>query len=418
MLKNYLKIALKVFGRRKFFTAISLFGISFTLLVLTVVTALIDHAMAPTAPETRMPQTLTLSRTIMYGPNSTWGGDAGYRLIDRYARKLPGVDLLSIMTRAESVNSYVRGVALTSTRKGTDGGFWTIMRFTFLEGAPYTQADVDAARFVAVINAATRDRFFDGQPAVGKTLEADGQRFQVVGVVDNVSRMRTQSSADLYVPYTTAKTDAYKREFLGDFNAVALLHPGADPLQVTAEFNSRLRAFDFSEVPNGQDYKSVVAPFETLFDSYARQLPWADGKNPESQGWQLRLLLAGSALLFMLLPAMNLMNLNMSRILERSSEIGVRKAFGASSHTLVVQFVVENLLLTIIGGLIGFVFSQIVLAAITASGVIEYAHFALNYRVFAYGLGLAVAFSLLSGVYPAWRMSRMHPVQALKGGSR
>jgi putative ABC transport system permease protein len=416
MLKNYLKIALKVLGRRKFFTVISLFGISFTLLVLTVVTALIDHTLAPTAPETLMPQTLTLSRTVMYGPNSTWSGDAGYRLIDKYARQLPGVALLSISTRAESVNSYIRGVAITSSRKGTDGGFWEIIRFTFLEGAPYTQADVDAARLVAVINAATRERFFEGQSAVGKTLEAGGQRFQVVGVVENVSRLRS-SSSDIYVPYTTAKTDAYKRDFLGDFNAIALLSPGADPSHVVSEFNHRLRGFDYSEVPNNREdrYTSLVAPFETLFDSFARQLPWVDRKDPASQGWQLRLLFAGSALLFMLLPAMNL---NMSRILERSSEIGVRKAFGASSHTLVVQFVVENLLLTIIGGLIGFVLSQIVLSTITASGVIEYTHLTLNYRVFGYGLGLAVVFSLLSGVYPAWRMSRMHPVQALNGGSR
>ena len=123
-------------------------------------------------------------------------------------------------------------------------------------------------------------------------------------------------------------------------------------------------------------------------------------------------------LLFSLLPAVNLVNLNMSRIMERASEIGVRKAFGASSRTLVGQFVVENLVLTLIGGAAGFLLSALVLRALNTSGLIPYAHFTINVRVFLYGLGLAVFFGLLSGVYPAWRMSRLHPVQALKGASR
>jgi putative ABC transport system permease protein len=120
----------------------------------------------------------------------------------------------------------------------------------------------------------------------------------------------------------------------------------------------------------------------------------------------------------MLLPAVNLINLNTSRIMERASEIGVRKAFGASSRTLVGQFVIENLVLTLVGAAIGFVVSAMALGAINGSGWIQYAELSLNYRIFGWGAALAVVFGLLSGVYPAWRMSRLHPVQALKGASR
>ena len=104
--------------------------------------------------------------------------------------------------------------------------------------------------------------------------------------------------------------------------------------------------------------------------------------------------------------------------MERASEIGVRKAFGAPSRTLVGQFLVENILLTVIGGALGFVLSIFVLRGITQSGLFSYAHFTINLRVFAYGMALAVVFGLISGVYPAWRMSRLNPVQALKGGPR
>ena len=77
-----------------------------------------------------------------------------------------------------------------------------------------------------------------------------------------------------------------------------------------------------------------------------------------------------------------------------------------------------NVLLTLVGGVIGFILSRFVLQAITGSGWFPYAQFHLNYRIFLAGLGLAIFFGLMSGVYPAWKMSRLHPVQALKGGVR
>jgi len=96
----------------------------------------------------------------------------------------------------------------------------------------------------------------------------------------------------------------------------------------------------------------------------------------------------------------------------------VRKAFGASSFTLVGQFVTENVLITLAGGVIGLAGSMLVLRAISASGLIPYAEFHLNYRILLYGFAIAIFFGLFSGVYPAWRMSRLNPVQALKGGAR
>ncbi len=139
-----------------------------------------------------------------------------------------------------------------------------------------------------------------------------------------------------------------------------------------------------------------------------------DGSRPgELLGWLL-----GIAFLFMLLPTVNLVNVSVSRILERASEIGVRKAFGASSWTLVGQFLVENVVLTLIGGLLGFVLAALVLGGINDSGLFPYARFAVNGRVFLYGLLLTLFFGVLSGVYPAWKMSRLHPVDALKGALR
>jgi len=116
-------------------------------------------------------------------------------------------------------------------------------------------------------------------------------------------------------------------------------------------------------------------------------------------------------------PAINLININISRIMERASEIGISKAFGATSRNLVGQFLLENLVLTAFGGLIGFLLAGLVLHLINRSGLIPYADFHLNLTVFICGLLLTLVFGAFAGVYPAWRMSRSHPVNALKGGA-
>jgi putative ABC transport system permease protein len=412
MLRHYLTMTIAVLKRRPFYTAISLFGISFTLLVLMVISAMADHALAPMAPESRQARMLGVHSAVMYGPNGTWSSDAGYLLFDRYAKNLPGVEELTLFTGFHTVTTYLGDQRISSNLKRTDAAFWRVFDFTFLEGGPYGQADVDEARYVAVISRESRQRLFGGAAALGKSFEADGQTFRVVGVVENVSDMRFVPYADLFAPLTTAKSDAYKQQIMGGFHAVALARTTSDLPIIREEFNARIAKAELPE----KTYTNIVAPFETHYDSIAREGPWADRKSPERQGTKLTLLVALLAGLFVTLPTVNLINVNISRILERASEIGVRKAFGAPTRTLVAQFVVENVILTLAGGAIGLVLSALVLRALNQSGFIAHSAFAVNLRVFAYGTVIAVAFGLISGVYPAWRMARLHPVDALKGG--
>jgi len=413
MLRHYLTMTIAVLKRRPFYTAISLFGISFTLLVLMVFVAMADHALAPMAPESRQDRMLGVQSARMFGPESAWSSNAGYMLFDKYARTLPGVEALTIFSSFQSVATYLGDQRITSQMKRTDGNFWRVFDFTFIEGGPYGQADVDEARFVAVITRATRERLFPGAAsALGKTFEADGQSFRIVGVVENVPDIRYVPFSDIFAPITTAKTDAYKRDIMGDFQAVALARTRDDLPIIREEFNARLSRL---ELPD-KAYKTLVAPFETKYDAIARESPLADRSSPDRQGAKLTVFLAILALVFVTLPTVNLVNVNISRILERASEIGVRKAFGAPTRQLIAQFVVENVILTLLGGAIGLVLSGLVLRAMNQSGFIAHSAFTINARVFAYAVLIAFAFGVISGVYPAWRMARLHPVEALKGG--
>ncbi len=417
MLKNYLKVALKVLGRRKFFTFISLFGISVTLLVLLVATALLDYVFAARTPEVHADRMLGVYRLTMQGKDDTETSQPGYAFLDRYVRpmaKLPSVERIALVTEAQTVISYLNGRKIESAMRRADGEFWRLLAFDFVEGEPFTVADDENGRFVAVINETTRERFFGGRPAVGRTIEADGQRFRVVGVVRDVPVLRYSSSADLWVPVTTAKTSGYKEEWIGDFYALILARSHADLPQLKAEFQSRLREAE-RHLPDPKTFKTLTAGADTLFEGAARSfLPGGPVENP---GARLRAALLALMLAFMLLPTINLVNINLSRILDRASEIGVRRAFGASSRTLAGQFLIENLVLTLIGAGIGLALAAGVLRAFNVSGLIAHTQFQLNFRIFLYGLAIAVFFGLFSGVYPAWRMSKLHPVQALRGRS-
>ncbi len=408
MLRNYVKTAFKVFLRRKFFTFISLFAISFTLTVLMVATAFFDHIFSPFPPEVKADRTLGVFTMRREGPKATETGAPGYVFLDRYVRTLPDVERVSLFTDHQTAISYKNGVKIESDLKHTDGEFWKIREFNFLEGNPFTSQDEKEANFVAVINEATRKKFFDDQPAVGKTLEVDGQRFRVVGVVDNVPIFRIVPFADIWVPISTMKSNTYQNEeLMGRFLALVLARNRSDFGRIKEEFRSRL-----SQVELPRKYNKLFVGMDTFFESASRMV-FSSNLSESHPGYLLAAILS-FMILFMLLPTVNLININLSRMLERASEIGVRKAFGASSRTLIGQFVVENILLTLIGGLIGFIGSFLVLQAITHSGLIQYAQFHTNYRIFLYGLLIAVFFGVFSGVYPAYRMSRLHPVEALR----
>ena len=137
----------------------------------------------------------------------------------------------------------------------------------------------------------------------------------------------------------------------------------------------------------GDGFATLEATPETLFDTLGRMFTGNGQGTGTGNGRRLQIALTFAACLFMLLPAVNLINLNTSRIMERASEIGVRKAFGASSRTLVGQFVVENLVLTLVGALIALLVAALVLQAINGSGMIQAAQLHLNYRIFGWGSG-------------------------------
>ncbi len=417
MLRSYLKLAWKVLLRRPFFTGISLFGISFTLMILLVVVAFVDHVNGPQTPEKRIDRMLFISslRQRIVGGNGWNNSPISSHFIDTYVRTMRTPQQVAAVSMTEDATAYINGHRLKLDLRYADGNFWQMMDFDFLEGRPYTTTEVRQAAAVVVVNESTARAYFGtATGVVGRTVEANLRRFRVTGVVRDVPAVRLYTYADLWVPSTLSAGENGSRQLNGGFLAILLARDPSGVAAMSAEFQQVMQRVP---IPNPEFIDRLYSFADPVLGSLTRQL-FFSGTN---QGDNLLLFytLAGAlTLLFMLLPTLNLVNLNITRILERSSEIGVRKAFGASGAVLIGQFLVENLVLSLLGGALGLALAEMMLYIINSSHIVAYSHFQLNWRIFGWGLGLAVVFGLLSGVYPAWRMSRLNPITALKGQAK
>ncbi|MQA42396.1 ABC transporter permease [Rugamonas aquatica] len=412
MFRNYLLTAWKVFMRRKLFTAINLLCIVLTLVLLLVVTALLQNAFYPTGVEGKSERFVqaVMIEARHTGANHVRRSPLGFKLIEKYIKPLPGVEAVSAATAPETVSVYQEGRVSELLMRRTDAEYWKILDFKVLQGRVPDQADVDQGRFVAVVNASTARKLFPGQPALDQKISIGGQYFTIIGVVADA--MHVNAFADIWAPVTTFPSTEYRNQIFGNFTMMVLAYKASDLPRIQQEIERVAKTVVFDDP---KEFNVARLWGDSKLDLFARILLQRDGA--DSGATTLLTVIGVLMLLFMMLPALNLINLNTGRILERSSEIGVRKAFGATSAHLVRQLVLENVLLCLAGGLIGLACARVVLWWLEGSGLIPYLQVELNLAVFGMGLLLATVFGLLSGVLPAWKMSRLDPVHALKGAA-
>jgi len=410
MLKNYFKIAIAVLKRRKFFTFISLFGISLTLTILIIVASFFDHFFSAGYPDNKRDRSLYINM-IQLESKKDWKQTSppSFYFLDHYVSKLKTHSKIAISSGFKRTNTYVNSKKLSISYKFTNDQYWDVLEYEFVEGKPYNKQQIDNGERVAVISEEARDKYFGkGLQVAGKYIEADNVQYRVTGVVKDVPATLPHVYAEMYLPYTVAKSDVTKdKSLMGSFTAILLADSENDLEKIKEEYQQMA-----SKIPlPGKEFDKMYTYADKYFISFTRSLFGGSGNSGLSTFYMV---LSIMAFLFLLLPTLNLVNINISRIMERSSEIGMRKAFGASSRTLVLQFIVENIILTFLGGVIGILISVLFISIFNNSGIIPNGHLSVNLTVLFYTVMACLVFGFISGVYPAWRMSRMQVVNALK----
>jgi putative ABC transport system permease protein len=408
MLKNYFKIAIAVLKRRKFFTFISLFGISFTLTILLVLTAFIDKIANDNYPDRKRDRSLYINKISLTGKESMNSSPLSYYYINHYITKMKTPVKVAISSGFGSTNTYVNNRKIVINYKYANADFWDVLDFDFVEGKAISRQQTENAERVTVISEDMKKEYFgdDPSPAVGKYIEADNVKYRVCGVVKSLPITAYVLYADIFLPITTSKTklDADK-SYMGGYGVILLAKNTDDVPKMKKEYEGIVAKLP---IP-GKEWDHIYSHADSYVEDYVRS------GNEKVSGMMYAVgVISLFALFVMLLPTLNLVNINITRIMERSSEIGVRKAFGASSKTLVYQFIVENLILTFLGGIIGVLLSVVVIYFINDAKFIANLTLRLNFTVLGYALLTCIFFGLLSGVYPAWRMSKLNIVTALK----
>lgn len=432
MFENYLKMSIKVLLRKKFFTGISLFGISFTILVLIIASSFLEHSLNPGGPRVNDDRTLIADRLLGRdsAKTSQWHSSPGYGFYRKYAKKMVLPKYVSVITNGSSYYTYVEGKKLNFMSKYTDADFWKIYKFNFLYGKPFTAEDNDAAQKVAVISEQTAEKYFGEKNVVGQFIDISGQFYKVIGVVENISVVNTLLHADMWIPVKT--NQKLEDDIFGGSKIIVLANSPDDFTQIKNDFlDVTKEALHDPKITTSyvDEMKcELKTPFEKTFKTLTMQRDDFSGYTtnsnyiPQESGVMKVVILSSLVgvviILFMLLPSINLVNINLSRMVERNSEIGVRKAFGASNNVLVGQFVTENIILTTIGGFISLVLSYIIIQIVNTSESIPHLELSINLTVFVAAFFICLLFGVLSGVYPAYKMSRMHPVEALRGGEK
>ncbi len=420
MLKNYFKIFLKVAWQSKLFTFLSLFGISLTIMFVMIFSMTISKITSGSGPEKDLNKIVFCQR-VKTKETHKGKKSEGYsvasvskRLCEEHLKKTKSADIVSMYSGPNQWEFIFNGNYQKKLQNHTDAEYWKIFNYKFLQGRPYNDNEVTNGTNLAVITKSLKELLFGNEENVlGKTIKYTSMNLVVTGVVDDPPKTDQNAIGDLYFPYTIMKGDDFD-DYIGGYR-VAFKSSSKKFKPIRNEVQDMVSRIDAADTSRAIFLSGPYSQIEKMMVGYG---------DPEdySMGTSLFKYLM-MALAFILLPAINLMSLNFARIHERGEEIAIRKSFGAAGKVLRGQFLFENILMTLAGGLIGIILSYLVVALLGNSLTLSIdfmnnvpLSFSFDYKVFAGALIACLIFGLLSGFLPAVRLSKMKPAVYLKGG--
>jgi putative ABC transport system permease protein len=318
---------------------------------------------------------------------------------DAIVRECPAVE--AVAPTYGSVAQVVSGHQNWSTGvNGTTPGFFVVRDWNVVSGRLITQQDVRSATKVALLGQTVVDNLFGDQNPVGQMIRIKNVPFLVVGVLESKGQSPRGDDQDdvIYVPITTAQKQLFGTQFPGMVRIILVkAKTTADLGAAERQINDLLR--QRHHIGPKQDPDFTVRNLTSIMQT------------AEQSSRIMTLLLGAIASVSLLVGGIGIMNIMLVSVTERTREIGIRMAIGAKTWDIRLQFLIEALALSLMGGILG------VIAGVSTALIISSAS---GWPTIVSPLSIALAFGfsgfvgMFFGFYPAYKASLLNPIDALR----
>ncbi len=430
MYKVYLKQAMQMLRQNKFFSIIYITGTGLAITMVMILAILYYFRTGNIAPEINRDRMLVIQHGKILNKTEGQGNGSSrlsYPTIKEcfYSMQTPEAvtAILPIGEQTEFIQTPGSDEVYNGLVMGTDVAFWKIFQFRFLVGKPYTEEEFTSGIRKAVVSESLARRLFNTSDATGKTFLLNFEEYQVSGVVEDVPSIAQFCYAEMWIPFTNRPSQIQGSKWcdfiLGHMQLYILAKKPGDFDAIRREAEENCRRYS-ANIPQ---YNFVLNEQpDTVLRAWLRTDSFASPKF-----MKLFIQIFSVIFLLLLVPSINLTGMTASRMKKRMEELGIRKAFGAQNRTLLLQILYENLLLTLLGGLIGLLISYGLIfmlkgwllgnydwdgSSLTASIDLS-PGMLINPAIFGYTLIFCLILNLMSALVPAWRALRRPIVDAL-----
>jgi putative ABC transport system permease protein len=287
-----------------------------------------------------------------------------------------------------------------STRwRGIANDYLYIKRYDLASGGTFSDDDVERSRNVCLVGETVRRQLFGEEDPVGQVIRVAGQPFDVVGLLSPKGQSATGQDQDdtIFVPYTTAQKKlrggafAWLDDVVCSAESAEATKPAADAIMTLMRQRHRIGVDDEDDFNIRHPEEVIKAQMET------------------SRTFSTLLLSIASVSL--LVGGIGIMNVMLASVAERTREIGVRLAIGATEWAVQLQFLLEAAFLSILGGLAGVAISA---AGASAIGLFIGWQLSIPLQAVATAVGFSLAVGVIFGFVPARRASKLDPIEALR----